>query len=95
MAMGKFKPEQTRRIDELISSNFADATPEDIQLYAEWKAEEAKSAEEFRQYIEIQQKESEERVKIAREESENAKNALNALVDEALERYKAISKAGV
>lgn len=79
--------EKTRRIDELISSNFENATPEDIKLYADWQAEKALSKAEFEEQCRIHEEESQARIALAEEHAQKANEALELLVSKALERY--------
>ena len=82
-----FTGEQMRRIDELISTNFENATPDDIQLYAKWEVQKARSSEEFEAIRTAQEREIEESIAISKQRAEDARSALDTLVNKAVERY--------
>lgn len=79
--------EKTRRIDELINSNFENATPEDIKLYAEWQAQKALATAEFEARCKAHEEEAQVRIAIAEQRAQEAHEALDLLVSKALERY--------
>lgn len=83
----KFTGEQMRRIDELLESNFDNATQEDIELYARWQVQKARTSEEFEAMRKSWDDEAKEKIAIAREQSENAHAALETLVNMAIERF--------
>ena len=87
MGVGKFTGEQTRRIDELINNDFADATAEDIKLYAAWEVERARTSDEFEAMRKKWDDEAKATIEMQRESIENATDALDALVEKAIERY--------
>lgn len=78
----QFTGEDTRKVQDLINRDFADATPEEIKLYAEWKTAHALQSVEFEAEIEGM------KAKIEQQASNDAK-----LVDLAAGALKARSEA--
>lgn len=87
MSDEKFNAEQMRRIDQLISTNFENATSDDIKLYARWESDRAVKSEAFKARIETEEKEAAERIAIAKEQADYSKAQLDLLVSKALEHY--------
>lgn len=79
--------EKTRKIDELIASDFKDATRDDIELYAQWRVDNALKEAEFESYRKNIEEEHKQRVKILEEQSKKSSSALDALVARAWERF--------
>ena len=90
MEYQKFTGEQTRKIDEMLKNNFEDATPEDIELYATWKAERVKREIDFETKKEEMKNEYEMQKAILEKQSESAEKALNDLVAGIFNRLKVV-----
>lgn len=83
-------PEQTRRVDELLATNFENATSEDIELYANWKTAIALQNADFEIKREAMEREAQARHEIAQEAAEQSKNALDELVAVAKRRLELV-----
>lgn len=83
-------PEMTKTVDKLISSNFEDATPEEIEIYGEWNRIHALHDADLQQKAEVRERESAERRELYRQQAESAMNALDALADLAKAKLKAV-----
>ena len=85
--MAKFTGAQMRRIDELLNSEFEDATVEDIELYGDWMVERAKTNEEFEAIRKYWADEYEVTSQLAQQQAQAAENTLNMLAEKAIARY--------
>lgn len=83
-------PEMTATVDRLRAENFENATPEEIELYAEWTRIHALHHEEFLQNAELRKRESDERRELFRQQADSAMNALDALAELAKAKLKAV-----
>lgn len=90
MEYQKFTGEQTRKIDEMLKNNFENATAEDIELYATWKAERVKREIDFETKKEEMKNDYEMQKAILEKQSESAENALNDLVAGIFNRLKVV-----
>lgn len=79
--------EKTRKIDELIASEFKDATRDDIELYAQWRVDNALKDAEFEAYRKNIEEEHKQKIKIMQEQSKKSSDALDAMVARAFERF--------
>ena len=79
--------EKTRKIDELIANNFKDATRDDIELYAQWRVDNALKDAEFEAYRKGIENEYRQSSKILEEQSRKSSEALDMLVSRAWERF--------
>lgn len=83
-------PEMTLAVNELKARNFADATPEEIELYAQWSSIQRLQQEEFELNRQTRITVSEARAKSIQDEKEAAINALNSLTELAQAKLKAV-----
>lgn len=83
-------PEMCKTVDSLKARNFADATPEEIETYANWSRLMAMHDEDLRAKTEMRQRESEERRQLNRQQAQSAMNALDALAELAQAKLKAV-----
>lgn len=83
-------PEMTKTVDKLISSNFENATPEEIEVYGEWNRLRALHDADLQQKAQVREQESAERRELYRQQAESAMNALDALADLAKAKLKAV-----
>ena len=79
--------EKTRKIDELIASEFKDATRDDIELYAQWRVDNALKEAEFESYRKNVESEYQESKKILEAQAKKSADALDAMVARAFERF--------
>lgn len=84
-------PEMTKTVNDLKARNFADATIEEIELYAQWKLINALQSEEFAQHVKLREEESKRRKDSFDAQANAALDALNTLKDIALAKLKAVS----
>lgn len=83
-------PEMVQTVDKLKATNFADATAEEIELYAEFNRLIALSNEDLRQRAETRERESNARMQLFQQQAESAINALDALAELAKAKLKAV-----
>lgn len=83
-------PAMTKTVDRLKRDNFKDATPEEIEVYAEWSRLMALQSAEFENIRETREREFEERRKNDAAQTKAAIDALEAQRDLALARLKAV-----
>lgn len=90
--LAEFSGKDTRRIQEMMNSDFENATKEDIELYAKWITAHALIDENFENEKRIRQTEMEERIEALHERNEIVKESLRTRLETAklrLERAKA------
>lgn len=92
MRYEEITPEMTAKVQELIATEFKDATPEDIELYAEWKSAIETHTEEFRIKEETLREHAERSIAIAEENGTIAKETLIAKRDYAKARLEELRK---
>ena len=83
-------PEMTQTVDKLRATNFADATPEEIELYAEWTRLFALQEAEFEERKRLREQEADARMKQDQEKHEAAIDALTALTDLAKAKLRSV-----
>lgn len=83
-------PEMVRIVDDLYARKFADATPEEIKVYAEWTRIHALQDAEFEQHARLREQESAQRMETFKEQADAAMNALNMLKEVAIAKLKAV-----
>ena len=88
--LNELSAEMTKTVDKLKKTNFKDATPEEIETYAQWSAIMAAPREDLAHRKQVREAESEKLIAMRQEEKESAINALNALVELAQARLKAV-----
>lgn len=82
--------EMTKTVDRLIASNFENATPEDIETYAEWTKIHALNKESFIRKNELREQESKKRQELFEQQAQTANDALTALAELAKAKLKAV-----
>lgn len=85
----------TETVNRLKQSNFENATPEDIEVYAEWSRLMALQSAEFENIRETRERESEERIKNDAAQTKAAIDALEAQRDLALARLEAVKNGQI
>lgn len=83
-------PEMVQTVDRLKASNFANATAEEIELYAEYNRLLALSNEDLKNRSETRKNESQARLELFEKQAQSAINALDALTELAKARLKAV-----
>lgn len=87
--------EMTETVNRLKQSNFKDATPDEIEVYAEWSRIMALQSAEFESIRETRERESEERIKNDAAQTKAAIEALEAQRDLALARLEAVKNGQI
>lgn len=93
--MKEITPEMTETVNRLKRENFKDATPDEIEIYAEWSKMMALQSAEFENIREARERESEERRKNDAAQAKAAINALEAQRDLALARLEAVKNGQI
>lgn len=88
-------PAMTETVDRLKRDNFKDATPEEIEVYAEWSRVMALQSAEFESIRETRKRESEERIKNDAAQAKAAIDALETQRDLALARLEAVKNGQI
>ncbi len=86
----QFTAQDTERLNQLINSNFEGATPEDIELYANWKTAVALNNAEFEMKRETMQMECAAKVEAYEKMAKNSKNALDRVIAAIENKYKVV-----
>ena len=86
MRVLEFTAEQMGIIRELKRREFADATPEEIELYAQWTSAQALDSEEFKAETEIKREQAQAETEMRRELAQASLSALEAQRDLALQK---------
>lgn len=93
--MKEITPEMTETVNRLKRENFKDATPDEVEIYAEWSRIMALQSAEFENIRETRERESEERRKNDAAQAKAAINALEAQRDLALARLEAVKNGQI
>lgn len=88
-------PEMTETVDKLKRDNFKDATPEEIEVYAEWTRLMTLQSAEFENIRETRKRESEERIKNDAAQAKAAIDALEAQKKLALAKLEAVKNGQI
>ena len=88
-------PAMTETVDRLKRENFKDATPEEIEVYAEWSRIMALQSAEFESIRETRERESAERRENDAAQAKAAIDALEAQRDLALARLEAVKNGQI
>ena len=88
--ISQITPEMTATVDRLKATNFENATPEEIEVYAEFKSLISAHQTEAANRREIMQRESAERLELDRKQAQSAMNALDSLAELAQAKLKAV-----
>lgn len=88
--MKEITPDMTRTVDDLKRRNFENATPEEIEIYAQWTQINAMQAREFQENARIRSEESAQRKAAFEKQANSALEALEILKDAALAKLKAV-----
>jgi len=87
--------EMTETVNRLKRENFKDATPEEIEVYAEWSRIMALQSAEFENIRETRERELEERRKNDAAQTKAAIDALEAQRDLALARLEMVKNGQI
>ena len=82
--------EMTKTVDKLIATNFENATPKEIEIYAEWTRMFAMNDELVKQKQELRAQESARKLELFEQQAQSAMNALDALTELAQAKLKAV-----
>ena len=93
--MKEITPAMTETVDRLKRENFKDATPDEIEVYAEWSRIMALQSAEFENIRETRERELEERRKNNDAQAKAAIDALEAQRDLALARLEAVKNGQI
>lgn len=85
-------PEMTKRVNELIDSDFENATREDIELYADWKVNMALQSETFKTESELLRKRTDAHIEIATAQAELSKTEQQTRLNAAREKLAQVRK---
>lgn len=88
--ISQITPEMTATVEKLRADNFSNATPEEIEIYAQWTSLVSAHKEEIANRAEILKQESEERRELERKQAQSAINALDALAELAQAKLEAV-----
>lgn len=88
-------PAMTETVDRLKRDNFKDATPDEIEVYAEWSRIMALQSAEFESIRKTRERELEERRKNDEAKTKAAIDALEAQRDLALARLEAVKNGQI
>lgn len=93
--MKEITPEMTKTVNRLKRDNFKDATPEEIEVYAEWSKLMALQSAEFENIRETRERELAERRENDAAQAKAAIDALEAQRDLALARLEAVKNGQI
>lgn len=93
--MKEITPAMTETVDRLKRENFKDATPDEIETYAEWSRIMALQSAEFESIRETRERELEERRKNNDAQAKAAIDALEAQKELALARLEAVKNGQI
>lgn len=82
--------EMTKTVDKLLATNFENATPEEIEAYAEWTRIFAMNDELVKQKQKIREQESARKLELFEQQAQSAMNALDALAELAQAKLKVV-----
>lgn len=88
--MKQITPDMIRTVDDLKRREFKDATPEEIETYAQWSRINALQDAEFQHHREVRERESKARKESYEAQAKSAIDALNALADLAKAKLEAV-----
>ena len=88
-------PEMTATVDKLKNANFENATPEEIETYAEWSQIMALQSAEFESIRETREKEAAERRKNDADLTKAALGALEAQTNLALAKLEMLKNGKI
>lgn len=88
-------PAMTETVNRLKRDNFKDATPEEIEVYAEWSRIMALQSAEFESIRETRERESEERIKNDAAQAKAAIDALEAQKELALAKLEMVKNGQI
>ena len=83
-------PEMAATVNDLIKRDFADATPDEIQVYGKWTAIQAVQSEEMQNNREQRNIEMEERLSTLKAERELSLDTLKTLNETAKAKLEAV-----
>ncbi len=86
----EFTPEMLQSVDALINRNFKDATPVEIELYAQWKTLQALQTDEINSMRETRDAMIQAQIERDEAQAKSAIDALEALADLARAKLKAV-----
>jgi len=84
-----------RSIDEIIDLPRSELTDEEIDLLIDWKASIKARDEAYQQRMELQRQANEEALRITRETAQEARQALNVLVNKAIDKWEEVKPDGI
>ena len=93
--MKEITPAMTETVDRLKRENFKDATPDEIEVYAEWSRIMALQSAEFENIRETRERELEERRKNDEAQTKAAIDALEAQKELALAKLEAVKNGQI
>lgn len=93
--MKEITPAMTETVDRLKRDNFKDATPDEIEVYAEWSRIMALQSAEFESIRETRERELAERRKNNEARTKAAIDALEAQKELALARLEAVKNGQI
>ena len=82
--------EMTKTVDKLLATNFEGATPEEIEMYAEWTRIFAMNDELVKQKQELRAQETARKLELFEQQAQSATDALDALTELAKAKLKAV-----
>lgn len=88
--INEITPEMTQTVDKLKASNFEGATPEEIEIYANWSRLIALHDADLKEKSEIRKQESAQRMELNRQQAQSAIDALETLTALAYAKLKAV-----
>lgn len=89
--MKEITPEMTAIVNKLKQTNFKDATPEEIEIYAQWSMLTSLHKQELDTLDEERKQRIKQNMEQSKKESEAAIKALKALADLAEAKLKAVN----
>lgn len=90
--LANITPEMTNRVNELIDSDFENATREDIELYADWKVNMALQSETFKVEEELLRKRTDAHIEITTAQAELSKTEQQTRLNAAREKLAQVRK---
>ena len=81
------KATEPRPVEKILGLPYSELTDEEIQSVIDFKVNEGIREQEYRDKLEIAQKEADERIEILKDKAEYDKNLLNRLTAHAIDRY--------
>lgn len=90
--LANITPETTKRVNELLDSNFEGATREDIELYADWKVNMALQSKLFETEKELLRKRTDAHIEITTQQAELSKSEQQARLNAAREKLAQVRK---